>query len=54
MYSTGVGLVLKGFQKRKDNNSNLTKGDSVNDTENEQKSNSLLAKFASFFEDEID
>ena len=50
MYSTGVGLVLKGFEKRKNNNSN----NGVNETEIEQKSNSLLEKFASFFEDEID
>ena len=51
MYSTGVGLVLKGFEKK----INTFQNDNSEEKENvEKKSGSLLAKFTSFFEDEID
>ena len=46
MFSTGVGLVLKGFEKKIKNSSN--------GTPKEKTSNSLIAKFTSFFEDDID
>ena len=51
MFSTGVGLVLKGFE----NKLVSFKNDNTEEkTSDEKKSNSLLAKFTSFFEDEID
>ena len=51
MYSTGVGLVLKGFESKFKSFQN----DNIEDNKiDEKKSNSLLAKFTSFFEDEID
>ena len=51
MYSTGVGLVLKGFEKK----IHTFQNDNSEEKENvEKKSGSLLAKFTSFFEDEID
>ena len=50
MYSTGVGLVLKGFESKfKSFQNNRNEDDKID----EKKSNSLLAKFTSFFEDEI-
>ena len=51
MYSTGVGLVLKGFESKFKSFQNDKNEDNEID---EKKSNSLLAKFTSFFEDEID
>ena len=51
MYSTGVGLVLKGFERKFKSFQNDKNEDNKID---EKKSNSLLAKFTSFFEDEID
>ena len=51
MYSTGVGLVLKGFESKFKSFQNNKNEDNKID---EKKSNSLLAKFTSFFEDEID
>ena len=51
MYSTGVGLVLKGFESKFKSFQNDKNEDNKID---ENKSNSLLAKFTSFFEDEID
>ena len=51
MYSTGVGLVLKGFESNLKSFQNDKNEDNKID---EKKSNSLLAKFTSFFEDEID
>ena len=51
MYSTGVGLVLKGFESQFKSFQNDKNEDNKID---EKKSNSLLAKFTSFFEDEID
>ena len=51
MYSTGVGLVLKGFESKfKSFQNNINEDNKID----EKKSNSLLAKFTSFFEDEID
>ena len=51
MFSTGVGLVLKGFE----NKLVSFKNDNTEEkTSDEKKSSSLLAKFTSFFEDEID
>ena len=51
MFSTGVGLVLKGFE----NKLVSFKNDTIEEkTSDEKKSSSLLAKFTSFFEDEID
>ena len=54
MFSTGVGLVLKGFEKSIKKNSNKNKETSVDETPKEKTSNSLIAKFTSFFEDDID
>ena len=54
MFSTGVGLVLKGFEKKIKNSSNENLGNSVDETPKEKTSNSLIAKFTSFFEDDID
>ena len=51
MFSTGVGLVLKGFESKFKSFQNDKNEDNKID---EKKSNSLLAKFTSFFEDEID
>ena len=51
MYSTGVGLVLKGFENKLVSNINKKGDDNVI---SEKKPNSLLAKFTSFFEDEIE
>ena len=51
MFSTGVGLVLKGFEKKVASFQNDKNEDNKID---EKKLNSLLAKFTSFFEDEID
>ena len=51
MYSTGVGLVLKGFENKVVSSQNDKNEDNKID---EKKPNSLLAKFTSFFEDEID
>tara|TARA_B100000902_G_C27311573_1_gene918739 strand:+ start:2306 stop:3571 length:1266 start_codon:yes stop_codon:yes gene_type:complete len=51
MFSTGVGLVLKGFEKKVLSFQNDKNEDNKID---EKKPNSLLAKFTSFFEDEID
>ena len=51
MYSTGVGLVLKGFENKVASFQNDKNEDNKID---EKKLNSLLAKFTSFFEDEID
>ena len=51
MYSTGVGLVLKGFENKLVSNKNKNGDDNVI---SEKKPNSLLAKFTSFFEDEIE
>ena len=51
MFSTGVGLVLKGFENKLVSFKNDTSEEKTSD---EKKSNSLLAKFTSFFEDEID
>ena len=51
MYSTGVGLVLKGFESKFKSFQN---DKNENNKIDEKKSNSLLAKFTSFFEDEID
>ena len=51
MYSTGVGLVLKGFENKIASFQNDKNEDNKID---EKKPNSLLAKFTSFFEDEID
>ena len=51
MYSTGVGLVLKGFENKLVSNKNKKGDDNVI---SEKKPNSLLAKFTSFFEDEIE
>ena len=54
MFSTGVGLVLKGFEKKIKDSANKNLGNSVDETPKEKTSNSLIAKFASFFEDDID
>ena len=54
MFSTGVGLVLKGFEKKIKDSANKNLGSSVDETPKEKTSNSLIAKFASFFEDDID
>ena len=51
MYSTGVGLVLKGFENKLVSNKNKKGDDNII---SEKKPNSLLAKFTSFFEDEIE
>ena len=51
MFSTGVGLVLKGFENKLVSFKNDTSDEKTSD---EKKSSSLLAKFTSFFEDEID
>lgn len=51
MFSTGVGLVLKGFENKLVSFKNDTSEEKTSD---EKKSSSLLAKFTSFFEDEID
>ena len=51
MFSTGVGLVLKGFENKLVSFKNDTGEEKNSD---EKKSSSLLAKFTSFFEDEID
>ena len=51
MFSTGVGLVLKGFENKLVSFKNDTNEEKTSD---EKKSSSLLAKFTSFFEDEID
>ena len=51
MYSTGVGLVLKGFENKFVSNKNKKGDDNII---SEKKPNSLLAKFTSFFEDEIE
>ena len=51
MFSTGVGLVLKGFENKVSSFQNDKNEDNKID---EKKPNSLLAKFTSFFEDEID
>ena len=51
MFSTGVGLVLKGFENKLVSFKNNTSEEKTSD---EKKSSSLLAKFTSFFEDEID
>jgi cell division protein FtsA len=54
MFSTGVGLVLKGFEKSIKKSTNKNKETSVDETPKEKTSNSLIAKFTSFFEDDID
>ena len=54
MFSTGVGLVLKGFEKSIKKSTNKNKETSVGETPKEKTSNSLIAKFTSFFEDDID
>ena len=51
MFSTGVGLVLKGFENKVSSFQNDKNEDNKID---EKKPNSLLAKFTRFFEDEID
>lgn len=51
MFSTGVGLVLKGFENKLVSFKSDTSEEKTSD---EKKSSSLLAKFTSFFEDEID
>ena len=51
MFSTGVGLVLKGFENKLVSFKDDTSEEKTSD---EKKSSSLLAKFTSFFEDEID
>jgi len=51
MYSTGVGLVLKGFENKLFIHKNKNCDENVI---SEKKPNSLLAKFTSFFEDEIE
>ena len=51
MFSTGVGLVLKGFENKV---SRFQNDKNENNKIDEKKPNSLLAKFTSFFEDEID
>ena len=51
MFSTGVGLVLKGFENKLVSFKNDNSDEKTSD---EKKSSSLLAKFTSFFEDEID
>tara|TARA_B100001057_G_scaffold430128_1_gene456691 strand:- start:1234 stop:2499 length:1266 start_codon:yes stop_codon:yes gene_type:complete len=51
MYSTGVGLVLKGFENKLFIHKNKNSDENVI---SEKKPNSLLAKFTSFFEDEIE
>jgi len=51
MFSTGVGLVLKGFENKVVSFENDKNEEEIM---SEKKSNSLLAKFTSFFEDEID
>ena len=51
MFSTGVGLVLKGFENKLVSFKNDASEEKTSD---EEKSSSLLAKFTSFFEDEID
>ena len=54
MFSTGVGLVLKGFEKSIKKSNNKNDETSVDETPKEKTSNSLIAKFTSFFEDDID
>ena len=54
MFSTGVGLVLKGFEKSIKKSTNKNEKTSVDETPKEKTSNSLIAKFTSFFEDDID
>ena len=48
MFSTGVGLVLKGFENK------VSSFQNEDNKIDEKKPNSLLTKFTSFFEDEID
>ena len=52
MFSTGVGLVLKGFENKLVSFKNDTSEEKTSDEK--KSSSSLLAKFTSFFEDEID
>lgn len=54
MFSTGVGLVLKGFEKKIKNISKNNIKDSFEESSKKKKSSSLIAKFTSFFEDDID
>jgi len=54
MFSTGVGLVLKGFEKSIKRSSNKNKETRVDETPKEKASNSLIEKFTSFFDDDID
>jgi|TARA_B110000914_G_scaffold197508_1_gene187349 cell division protein FtsA len=54
MFSTGVGLVLKGFEKKIKNISKNNIQDSFEESSKKKKSSSLIAKFTSFFEDDID
>ncbi|MBT7897142.1 MAG: cell division protein FtsA [Flavobacteriales bacterium] len=54
MFSTGVGLVLKGFEKKIKNISKNNTKDSFEESSKKKKSSSLIAKFTSFFEDDID
>ena len=54
MFSTGVGLVLKGFEKKIKNISKNNIKDSFEESSKKTKSSSLIAKFTSFFEDDID
>lgn len=54
MFSTGVGLVLKGFEKKIKNISKNNIKDSFEESSKKKNSSSLIAKFTSFFEDDID
>ena len=54
MYSTGVGLVLKGFENKIKSNLNQINNDETEDDSTKEKSKSLIALFTDFFEDNID
>ena len=54
MYSTGVGLVLKGFENKIKSNLNQINNDETEEDSTKGKSKSLIALFTDFFEDNID
>ena len=54
MYSTGVGLVLKGFENKIKSNLNQINNDVSDEDATKEKSKSLIALFTDFFEDNID
>jgi hypothetical protein len=54
MYSTGVGLVLKGFENKIKSNLNQINNDESEEDSTKEKPKSLIALFTDFFEDNID